>query len=103
MSIKDLLNKIKPFSMPFIIALVCIDFAGLFYIILNQKPKEPVSIIYNKNSLKTTVFGSKTGKKYYFPWCGGLSRIKPENRVEFASASLALSSGYTPAKNCGGL
>ncbi len=103
MSIKDFLNKIKPFSTYLIIAFILVDFMALFYIILNQRPKSPISVSYNQNMLKKSVFGSKTGKKYYFPWCGGLSRIKPENRVEFASASVAVSSGYTPAKNCAGL
>ena len=25
------------------------------------------------------VFGSKSGTKYYYPWCSGANRIKPEN------------------------
>jgi hypothetical protein len=51
-----------------------------------------------------TVIGSKTGNKYYFPWCAGsLARTKPENRVEFASIALAQAAGYVAASNCKGL
>ena len=49
------------------------------------------------------VIGSKTGKKYYFPWCGTVKRIKPENQVTFASVDLAKAAGYTPGGNCKGL
>lgn len=49
------------------------------------------------------VIGSKSGKKYYFPWCGTLQRVKPENRVPFASIAEARAAGYTPAGNCKGL
>jgi hypothetical protein len=49
------------------------------------------------------VIGSKTGKKYYFPWCGTIKRVKPENQVIFASITDAQSAGYTPAGNCKGL
>ena len=49
------------------------------------------------------VIGSKTGKKYYFPWCGTVKRIKPENQVVFASIDLAKAAGYTPGGNCKGL
>jgi hypothetical protein len=49
------------------------------------------------------VVGSKTGKKYYYPWCGGLKRVKPANRVPFASIEAARAAGYSPAGNCKGL
>ncbi|MSU45059.1 MAG: hypothetical protein EXS47_00280 [Candidatus Zambryskibacteria bacterium] len=49
------------------------------------------------------VVGSKTGKKYYFPWCGTVKRIKPENQVKFASIEEAKDAGFTPGKNCKGL
>jgi len=50
-----------------------------------------------------SVVGSKTGKKYYLPWCGGLKRVKPENRVPFDSIQAARAAGYTPAGNCKGV
>lgn len=49
------------------------------------------------------VVASKTGKAYYLPWCGGVKRIKDENKVWFDSAQAAQAAGYIPAKNCKGL
>lgn len=46
---------------------------------------------------------SKTGSKYFLPWCGGAQTIKEENKVYFASAAAAEASGYFPAANCKGL
>ena len=53
--------------------------------------------------LTASVIGSKTGMKYYFPWCGELKRIKPENKIVFSSTEEALALGYSPAGNCKGL
>ena len=47
-----------------------------------------------------SVVASKNGTKYYFPWCGGLSRISPQNKVTFASSKEAEQAGYTIAANC---
>lgn len=46
---------------------------------------------------------SKNGTKYYFPWCGGVEKIKEENKIWFASKEEAAKKGYEPAKNCKGL
>lgn len=46
---------------------------------------------------------SKSGSRYYLPWCSGASRIKEENKVWFASKEEAEAAGYTPALNCKGL
>lgn len=46
---------------------------------------------------------SKSGTKYYFPWCSGAARIAEANKVWFASAEEAKSKGYSPASNCKGL
>ena len=51
----------------------------------------------------SVVIGSKSGKKYYFPWCGTVKRIKPENQVHFASIEQARAAGFTPGGNCKGL
>ena len=50
-----------------------------------------------------SVIGSKSGKKYYYPWCGTAKRIKPENQVPFASISAAREAGFVPGGNCKGL
>ncbi|HAT68423.1 MAG: hypothetical protein A2481_01610 [Candidatus Yonathbacteria bacterium RIFOXYC2_FULL_47_9] len=47
--------------------------------------------------------GSKSGKKYHYPWCSGASRIAEANRVYFTSKADAEAQGYTPASNCKGL
>ena len=49
------------------------------------------------------VVGSKTGKKYHFPWCAGAQQIKEENKVWFANEVEAKAAGYSPATNCKGL
>lgn len=46
---------------------------------------------------------SKSGTKYYYPWCSGVARIKEENKIWFASADEANKAGYSPASNCKGL
>ena len=49
------------------------------------------------------IVGSKTGKKYHFPWCAGAQQIKEENKVWFANEVEAKAAGYSPAANCKGL
>lgn len=49
------------------------------------------------------VVASKNGTKYYFPWCGGVSRISAANKITFASRAEAEKAGYGPAANCKGL
>ena len=46
---------------------------------------------------------SKSGTKYYLPSCAGAERISDANKVWFISASVARTSGYTPAANCEGI
>jgi hypothetical protein len=46
---------------------------------------------------------SKTGKKYYAPWCTAVSRINDQNKVWFATKEDATTKGYTPASNCKGM
>ncbi len=46
---------------------------------------------------------SKSGTKYYLPSCGGVSRIKEENKIWFATVAEAKVAGYTAAANCPGL
>jgi hypothetical protein len=47
--------------------------------------------------------GSKNGKKYYYPWCSGVSRISEANLLHFASKADAEAQGYTPSSTCKGL
>ncbi len=120
-SIKDFALKIKPFFTLLVLILGGLLFFGLGRLSALQKDYSPVSIVKSQTKASQTiktpsittspepgsgesgeVIGSKNGSKYYLPWCGALSRIKPENRVVFASAALARAKGYTPAANCKG-
>jgi hypothetical protein len=46
---------------------------------------------------------SRTGTKYYLPWCSTVKNIKEENKVWFASKAAAEAAGYAPASNCPGI
>lgn len=120
-SIKDFALKIKPFFTFLLLVLGAALFFGLGRLSALEKQYSPVSIVRGQTIAplasitdepvvsptpgigeSSEVIGSKNGTKYYLPWCGALSRIKPENRVVFASAALAREKGYTPAANCKG-
>lgn len=49
---------------------------------------------------ETPVVASRSGTKYHLPTCPGAQQIKPENKIEFASITLAEAAGYTRAANC---
>lgn len=123
-----MLEKIKPFYG----LLLLLSIAGIFFAlgrlsapklaenslkISYVTPLQSASVINSANASTSTnisiistnvpedgpVIGSKSGKKYYFPWCGTVKRIKPENQVHFKSIVEARSSGFTPGGNCKGL
>src|SRR5262245_36245012 len=60
------------------------------------------SSISSSTSESALFVASKTGKSYYFPWCGIVKRIKPANLVSFHSKTEAEKAGYKPG-NCAGL
>jgi hypothetical protein len=47
------------------------------------------------------VVASRTGKRYYFPWCA--NTIAEKNKVWFKDEAAAKAAGYTAAQNCAGL
>ena len=49
------------------------------------------------------VVASKTGTKYFLPWCAGAKNISPLNLLTFSSSEEAKAKGYMPAANCKGL
>ena len=55
------------------------------------------------DSAKGLYVASKTGTKYYLPWCSGVSRIKEENKVWFKTKEEAVKKGLTPAAGCKGI
>jgi len=46
---------------------------------------------------KGTFVSSRSGTKYYWPWCSWAKRIKPENQVWFKSEDEAKAAGYSPS------
>lgn len=100
-----------------IIILVGTTSFGLGKLSAYEKNKKPIEIIktehilLNDNKKNTTsseksggeVVASKTGTKYYYPWCSGVSRIKEENKLWFETIDQARSVGLLPASNCVGL
>lgn len=57
----------------------------------------------NASGLPGLVGASRNGKRYYYPWCGGLTRIKEANKIWFSSTKAAEAAGYTIASGCDGL
>lgn len=131
-SIKETLEKIKPFYPILLIVVVSVVFFYLGRISAIKDENQGIGITYPpasrqvasvinsaQNSTTTTekvatsttkalvpsgaVVGSKSGKKYYFPWCGTVKRIKPENQVHFDSIEEAKAAGFVAGGNCKGL
>ncbi|MGA1049992.1 MAG: hypothetical protein ACO3TG_00705 [Minisyncoccia bacterium] len=46
------------------------------------------------------IVASQNGKRYYYPNCGGINRIKPENRIYFDTKEQAEAKGLTLASGC---
>jgi hypothetical protein len=68
--------------------------------------KAPASIDQSASVVGATtdqLVGSKNGKKYYYPWCSGVSRISEANLLHFSSKADAEAQGYTPSSTCKGL
>ena len=128
MSIPDLLEKIKPLYTPILIVIVACLFFVLGRLSVDKPQENEVKIGYiatnsqvatslgsdlylktgsttKESSVPTDgpVIGKKSGKKYYFPWCGTVKRIKPENQIHFNSIQEARKSGFLPGGNCKGL
>ena len=123
--IPEILEKIKPFYWLIVALLLASIFFAIGRLSALEGKKETIKVIYENpsavilsNTTGTTsdnvvlesevktdgpVIGSKSGKKYYFPWCGTVKRIKPENQVHFSSIEQAKASGFTPGGNCKGI
>ncbi len=110
MNIANLTERVKPYLGLTFLVLLAILLLGFWQLHALESSKIPLKIVnlgQNGQSqdagVSETVIASKTGTKYYLPWCGALSRIKPENRISFVSPTLARQAGYTPAGNCKGV
>ena len=56
--------------------------------------------ISNTNSNQGQIIASKNGKRYYYKNCGGINRIKTENRIYFETEQQAEAKGLTLASGC---
>ena len=93
-----------------IVLLVGIASFGLGRLSLAGSLSAPVSILQAPERMVPhamyaggLVVASNNATTYYFPWCAGAEKIKPENRLWFASEKDAQAHGLVPAKNCKGL
>src|SRR3989344_4759192 len=120
-SISHFLDKIKPFYNLLLILVIASIFFALGRLSGLEERRVPIRIdspgaqqtasVIEANMPRTVldsdvggeVIGSKNGTRYYFPWCGTVKMIKPENQVKFASIEEARKAGYVPAANCKGL
>lgn len=117
MSIQDLRQKINTFIDPtqavWIMSIFGVAFllVGLIGLSLHVQQQEGIAITHFEaplfdrdisiaTSTAETVYASKSGTRYYYSDCSGLNRIKPENRISFASVAMAEKAGYTKAANC---
>lgn len=121
MSIKDILQKIKPYDVRedifIVLTIILIGLAGfgLGKLSVLEKGRElvaikPVTPAITESSSPVVgkdpqglVLASKNGTKYYFSWCSGASRITEANKIWFNSYAEAQKAGFTPAANCSGL
>jgi hypothetical protein len=63
-------------------------------------PSSALSKTAAQTDLRVVASKNSTSKLYHFTWCSGAKRIKEENKIWFASAQEAISSGYSLANNC---
>lgn len=102
------------------VVLVALGAFGLGKISAYEKKEVPISVLKKQESILASVnqnqvatvgesktenmfVASKSGTKYYYPWCSGVDRIKEENKIWFATVEEARSRGLTPASGCTGL
>ena len=70
---------------------------------IKTSPPASINSASVAGSVAGSVVASKSGTKYYVPWCGSASNISEKNKVWFATVEDARKAGYTPASNCKGL
>lgn len=114
MTIAELREKCKtavarvPRDVRVLILLVLVAFLcfGLGYLAGFDAAGQGMGVSVGTSPLATSsearVVASRSGTKYYFPWCSGAARIADTNKVWFSSVAAAETQGYTPAKGCGG-
>jgi hypothetical protein len=115
MSINQVLRKSKPGSLFKLSILTLLGFIlsisfilGIKKLILLKQLRQPIVYLAHAPSAILPVnfpqgggfVASKSGKKYYFPWCGSVLRVQTEKKIWFASKVQAEDLGYRIAKDC---
>lgn len=118
MSISDALRKIKAraddllpeIALPLVVVCIGLTSFGLGRLSATEEARPPVTIgkapgIEAPRGMYPggEVVASRSGRAYYFPWCGGVSNISPAKLLWFKDEQAARQAGYAPAKNCKGL
>lgn len=72
---------------------------------INSNVTEPTSVQEGSNvkevqKADAKIVASKNGKRYYYANCGGINRIKQENRIYFNTKEEAEVKGLTLASGC---
>ena len=94
-------ETLDPYFLPIIVVLVGLSAFGLGRL---SAAGESAPLVQNNEAPYSANFvASKSGASYYLPSCGGVAKIKEENRVWFATVAEAQAAGYTAAINCPGL
>lgn len=97
--------------LPASIITLCICGVGAGHLEALYGSKMPIQVIFADHTapvplVETSaqkVVASKNGTTFYYAWCTGRNRIKPENERWFDDSAEALKYGLKPAKNCYGL
>lgn len=97
-------------AVPVVVLCMCLISFGLGRISAFEEARAPVTIGKAPEAAKPRemflggeIVASRTGSAYYFPWCGGATKISAVNKVWFKNEAAARAAGYAPAKNCKGL
>lgn len=104
MSIKDFIEKSKPYKNELFISLIIITVAfssyGMGKLSAENKTEKSFSIVHSETNQDVEYVASARGSKYYLPWCEGAERILEKNKVFFDSKEEAEKAGYEPSKTC---
>lgn len=106
MSINYLIEKIKQKRSEIFISLVIILVAfssyGLGKLSVLKSGNEDITISHEELNGEVYYVASKSGSKYYYPWCGGAGKILDKNKVIFNTVNEAEGAGYEPSSSCFG-
>lgn len=70
----------------------------------NTEGRESAIQAYRASAgLPGLVAASSKGTRYYYPWCGGITRLSEKNKIWFQTEQEAEAAGYKIASGCDGL